>query len=383
MESFDVIVAGLGGMGSAALMHLADRGQRVLGLEQHSVPNSFGSSHGETRIIRLAYYEHSNYVPLLRRAFELWRELEDRSGQDLLRITGGLDTGAQHSRVFAGSLRSCLDHGLPHEVLTGTEVNRRFPAYRLPESHRAVLQPDAGYLVPEACIDAHASLAVAGGARLQSGERVAGWQSGGAGVIIHTDRGEYTAERLVLCAGPWTGSLEPALADLTIPERQVIAWFRPRHPELFALGVFPIFVNEVPEGTFYGFPIHSIPGFKLGRFHHLEERADPDAIDRKIHPADERVLREHVRSYFPDADGEIVQATTCMFTNTPDEHFIIDHHPHAKGVVIAAGFSGHGFKFCSVVGEIRADLATEGSTRHDTGLFKIDRFHLTTAGTQS
>ena len=369
-----MIVAGLGGMGSAALMHLADRGRRVLGLERFSVPNTLGSSHGETRIIRLAYFEHSSYVPLLRRAFELWRELEARSGQHLLKVTAGLDAGREDSRVFAGSLRSCLEHGLPHEVLTGEEVNRRFPAYRLPVSHRAVLQPDAGYLIPEACIDAHARLAVAGGAKLQSMEGIEGWEAGGDGVIVHTRHREYTAERLLLCAGPWTGKLEPALTDVVVPERQVIAWFRPRHPDLFTPGVFPIFVNEVPEGTFYGFPIHSIPGFKLGRFHHLEERSDPDAIDRDIHPADEWVLREHVRAYFPDANGDLVHSATCMFSNTPDEHFIIDFHPNVEGVVIAAGFSGHGFKFCSVVGEILADLAIDGSTRHETALFKIDRF---------
>ena len=374
MESFDVIVGGVGGMGSAALMHIADRGRRVLGLDQFSVPNVLGSSHGETRIIRLAYFEDPSYVPLLRRAFELWRELESRSGERLLRVTGGIDAGAEHSRVFSGSLQSCVEHGLPHEVLDSAEVTRRFPAYRLPQAHRAVYQRDAGYLVPEACVDAHARLAVASGASLHANEGILHWESGGAGIIVHTARAEYTAERFVICAGPWAARLVPSLSGMAVPERQVIGWFRPAHPELFAPERFPIFVNEVAGGTFYGFPIHTIPGFKLGRFHHLQEQVDPDTIDRAIRAADEGLLRDHVRSCFPDADGEMIEAATCMFTNTPDEHFVIDLHPEMPDVVVAAGFSGHGFKFCSVVGEVLADLALEGTTGHDTKLFRIDRF---------
>lgn len=374
MDSYDVIVAGVGGMGSAALMHLADRGKRVLGIEASTVPNSLGSSHGETRIIRLAYFEHSSYVPLLRRAYALWRQLEKRSGRNLLRITGGLDAGAPDSSVFTGSLASCRDHDLTHEVLTAADVSRRFPAYHLPAGHRAVFQPDAGYLLSEDCVETHAAMAVAAGADLRTGERLLGWERGAPGIRVHTDRGEYGAERMVVTTGAWTGSLLPALADVAVPERQVVGWFRPGRAELFAPARFPIFVNEVAGGTFYGFPIHRIPGFKLGRFHHRGEVANPDALDREIHPADEAILRAHVRECFPDADGEMVKATVCMFVNSPDEHFIIDLHPALPDVVIGAGFSGHGFKFCSVVGEILADLAIDGRSRQETGLFRAGRF---------
>lgn len=371
---FDVIVVGVGGMGSAAVYHLARRGERVLGLERFDIPHAMGSSHGVTRIIRLAYYEHPSYVPLLRRAYALWRDLQEAAGESLLYITGGVDAGPDGSAIFEGSRRSCELHRLPHEILTSAELRERFPAYQLPPETRAVFQPDAGFVLPERCIVAHVEAAQALGAEVHGRERVLAWESRPGGVRVETDRGVYEAGRLVLSAGAWAGSLEPTLASLAVPERQVLAWFQPTAAALFRPSRFPVFVLAVDEGHFYGLPVFGVPGFKVGRFHHLREQVAPDLIDREAHPRDEDLLRGFARRYFPEGAGPTMALKVCMFTNSPDEHFIIDVHPRDPRVVIAAGFSGHGFKFCSVVGEILADLATVGATHHDIGLFRLDRF---------
>ncbi len=371
---FDAIVVGVGGMGSATAYHLARRGRRVLGLEQFDVPNDMGSSHGVTRIIRLAYYEHPSYVPLLRRSYELWRELQREAGEPLLYITGSIDAGPPGSPVFAGSLRSCVEHDLPHEILTGAELNRRFPGYRLPDDTEALLQPEGGFLLPERCIVAHVEAAQRHGAEIHGREPVLDWQSTGNGVRVRTSRGVYEAERLLLTAGAWAGSLASRLASLTSPERQVLAWLQPRRLELFHPDRFPVFNLLVEEGRYYGFPVFGVPGFKFGRYHHREEQVDPDRLDRECHPEDEEILRSFAERYFPDGAGPTMALKTCMFTNSPDEHFIVDVDPAEPNVIYAAGFSGHGYKFCSVIGEIMADLATSGSTRHDIGLFRLDRF---------
>jgi len=375
-ERYDVIVAGVGGMGSAAAYHLARRGRRVLGLERFTIPNAMGSSHGTSRIIRLAYFEHPSYVPLLRRSYELWRELEREQRGQLLHMTGCLHVGAPGTTVFDGCLRSCHEHGLEHEVLDSAAVMRRFPAYRLPAETMAVLEAEGGFLVPEKCIEAHAAGARSAGADLREGEAVAGSEAIPGGVRVQTERGSYEAARLVLTAGSWNGKLAPALAPVLQPERQVVAWLEVARPELFERPVFPVFVMEMPEGMYYGFPLFAggPPGFKLGRFHHRHEPADPDLLDRAgAGPEDEDVLRSFAASYLPEGAGRALSMQVCMFTNTPDEHFLIDLHPDHPQVVVGAGFSGHGFKFCSVVGEILADLAIDGGTRHDTALFDAAR----------
>lgn len=372
-ERYEVIVVGVGGMGSAALHHLARRGKRVLGLERFDVPNERGSSHGVTRIIRLAYYEHVAYVPLLRRAYELWRELEAIAGEQLLHVTGSLDVAPPEQLVFAGSLRSCEEHGLPHEVLDAAQVARRFPAYRLDPEALAVLQPDGGFLLPERCIVAHVEAAQANGAELHARERVLGWEPVGEGVRVRTDRGEYEAERLVLTAGAWISELAelPVLA-----ERQVLAWFQPLRPELFAPERFPVFNLQLDEEKrYYGFPVFGIPGFKLGRYHHLRETGPADELDSEPRPQDEQLLRSFTERYFPDAAGPAMTLKTCLFENSPDEHFIVDRLPDAPQVVVGGGFSGHGFKFCSVLGEILADLATDGDTAHEIGFLRLARLH--------
>jgi sarcosine oxidase len=333
-----------------------------------------GSSHGITRIIRLAYYEDPSYVPLLRRAYELWRELQVEAGEQLLHITGSIDAGPVGSEVPEGSLLSCRLHDLPHELLDAEEINRRFPGYQLPKGHVGVLQPDGGFLLPERCVVAHVAGAQALGAEVRAREAVTGWEPKGDGVVVRTERGSYEADRLVLSAGAWLGALAPSLAPLAVPERQVLAWLQPRRPDLFRPERFPVFNLMVAEGRCYGFPAHGIPGFKLGLFHHLHEQVDPDAVGRDPTAEDEQVLRVLADRYFPEGAGPTMALKVCLFTNSPDEHFLVDLHPEHPQVVVASPCSGHGFKFASVMGEILADFATEGRTRHDVSLFRLDRF---------
>ena len=371
MDRYDVVVVGVGGMGSAALYHLARRGKRVLGLERFDVPNDMGSSHGVTRIIRLAYFEHSDYVPLLRRAYELWRELEVEAGEQLLHITGIVEAG---ERIYEGALRSCADHGLPYEAIDGGELGVRYPAFRLPRDLPVFVQPDGGFLLPERCIVAHVNGALARGAVVRARERVMEWTETENGVRIRTDRGVVDADRLVLTAGAWSqdvARLPPGLAGAL---RQVVAWLQPLRPELFTPGQLPVF-NVVLDGEhFYGFPVFGVPGFKVGRFDHFGSGGDPDAISREPTIEDEVPLRAFAQRYFPDGAGSTLALSTCLFEPSPDEHFLIDRHPDTVGAVVGAGFSGHGFKFCSVVGEILADLALDGGTRHDIELFRFARF---------
>ena len=373
-RTFDAIVAGLGSMGSATLYHLARRGLRVLGIERFDVPNALGSSVGVSRIIRLAYAEHPDYVPLLLRSYELWRELEGAAGEKLLVITGGLDVGREREDTVRGSLLSCQVHHLTHELLDAATVHKRFPGYRLPSDMVGVYQPDGGFLMSERCVVAHTAAALRHGAEVHGRERVTSWRADSTGVSVTTESGTYEAGSLVITAGPWVGELCAALAPLAVPERQVLLWAQPRRPELFDSASFPIFTMQAPEGRFYGFPVYGVPGFKIGKYHHREQSVRLDAIDRDCHPEDEAVLREGLRRYFPDADGPTLAMKVCLFTNTSDEHFILDRHPEHPNVAIAAGFSGHGFKFCSVVGEIMADLATLGATRHKIDRFRWDRF---------
>ncbi|HXA51825.1 MAG TPA: N-methyl-L-tryptophan oxidase [Candidatus Acidoferrum sp.] len=377
MTRYDSIVLGVGGMGSAALYHLARRGQRVLGIEQFSLGHEFGSSHGVTRIIRLAYAEHPSYVPLLRRAYELWREMEATAGERLLVITGGMDIGPVNGEMLRGSLRSCHEHGIAHQVLDANEVARRFPGYSLSADMAAVYQQDGGIVLPERSIVTHVTAALALDAEVHGCERVLEWSAKGGGVEVRTDHATYRADRLVITAGPWASQAVPQLKSLAAPERQVLIWTQPLRPERFVPEVFPIFNMETPEGRYYGFPIYGVPGFKFGRFHHRDEQVDPDRMNRGFEAEDEAILRRGIARYFPDANGPTLAMKTCLFTNSPDEHFILDLHPEFPQVSMAAGFSGHGFKFAPVIGEIMADFAIEGGCgRWDLELFRLGRFKM-------
>ena len=375
-KRFDVIVVGVGGMGSATCWQLAKRGQRVLGLERFDIPHAMGSSHGVTRIIRLPYYEDSAYVPLLHRAYELWDEAERATGETLLVTTGSIDGGPEDDPLFNGALGSATLHGLPHEVLTGAAVNERFPGYRMPPGHRFVFQPRGGLIASERAVVAHANAAMAAGAVIRAREPVLGWEASpsGEGVMVRTDKATYQADRLVITAGAWIGDLAAPLAGLAVAERQVLAWTQPLRPEWFTPGRFPVFNLQVAEGRYYGFPVYEVPGFKFGRYHHREEVMAADDMRREVDAVDEELLRSFGERYFPDGTGPTLALRACMFTNTPDEHFVLDHHPRYRQVVLASPCSGHGYKFCSVIGEILADLATgDGSTRHEIGFLRLDR----------
>ncbi len=372
-QVFDHIVIGAGGMGSAAIYELARRGRRVLALEKFGIAHELGSSAGSTRIFRFAYYEHPSYVPLMRLALERWQRLEREFGERLVTVTGGLDIGLPSGRVVTGSKAACREHELSHEVLSGAEVEKRHPAWRLPAGFEAVYQPDAGFLPADRAILAHATVARRLGADIRENEPVRGWKTFGGRVEVETDRGRYEAGSLVIAAGAWSGRLLAQLRPLAVPQRQVVGWFETPGPE-YAPGKFPVFILDCPEqGNFYGFPEQASEGFKIGKFRHRQEDVDPDAIDRHITKEDEDVLRLASR-YFARPMGAPVSFKTCMFVNSPDEHFILDSLPEHPNAVVAAGFSGHGFKFCSAVGEVLADLAMHGETRHDTRLFRLNRF---------
>ncbi len=377
---YDVIVLGVGGMGSAACHHLARRGKRVLGIERFDIPHAMGSSHGVTRIIRQAYYEHPSYVPLLRRSYTLWRDLETGFGERLLHVTGSVDAGAPDDEVFRGSYDSCREHDIPHEVLSSAELTARYPGYHLPPDHLALYQPDGGFVLSERAIVAHVVAAQAAGAEIHARERVLDWDASGDTVQVRTDRGSYEAGSLVVTTGAWIGQHVPELAEFAVPERQVLAWLQPQKPEDFAPEHFPVFNLQFSEGRYYGLPIFGVPGFKFGRYGHLGETANPDDLDREATPADETLLRSFADRYFPTGAGPTMALRACLFTNTPDGHFILDRHPAYPNVILASPCSGHGYKFCPVIGEILADLAVGSETKHDISLFRLERFKNSTLG---
>lgn len=371
---FDVAVIGLGATGSAALYRLATRGLRAVGIEQFTPGHPRGSSHGETRIIRLGYFEHPSYVPLVRAALALWRALEGEAGEKLLQVTGVLELGAPDGTLVAGTLRSARAHGLPHEVLDAAAVQRRFPALQVPEDFVGVLQPDGGILFPEAAVRVQLALAKAAGAEVRTNETVRAIEPAASGVRIVTDRDVVTAERAIVAAGPWIKRLLPALPVPLRVTRQVVGWFAPADPALFAPARCPVFMVENGDGLFYGFPAGAKPGIKFAKHHHADQTVDPDAPVEPLTDADEAMLRAALAAHLPSANGRLLDHQTCLYTLAPDGDFIIDHLPGATGVIVASPCSGHGFKFAPVVGDILADLATAGRTRHDISRFRLARF---------
>jgi sarcosine oxidase len=265
-------------------------------------------------------------------------------------------------------------HGLSHEVLTSTELTRRFPGYQLPSDYLALYQKDGGFLLSERCIVQHAQEAMKLGAEIHGREEVLDWSASENGIAVRTTRAVYRTDKLIFTAGAWMGRLLDELTPLLTPERQVLAWLQPLEPAKFTPEIFPVFNLTVPEGRYYGFPVYGNPGYKIGRYHHLDETIDPAEPLRAPDQADEEILRAFVSRYTPAANGPTLALRTCIFTNSPDEHFIIDTLPGDDRVIVASPCSGHGYKFCSVIGEILADLAIDGSTRHDISLFRLDRF---------
>jgi sarcosine oxidase len=375
-HSYDVVVIGLGAMGSATLFHLARRGLRVLGVEQFSQGHQLGSSHGDSRIIRETYFEHPLYVPLAQRAHELWRELEKTTGTSLMKIIGGLMIGPSDGTVVSGTLRSAREHRLPHEILTPAEVHERFPAFELEPQLVAVLDPRAGYLDPEACNRAHLDAARAAGAETRFDEPVLEWNADGEGVRVRTGAATYTANRLVIAAGAWSGGLARELRLPLTVERQSVFWFEPGGPrEAYDPERFPIYAYEYKAGHIcYGFPrLHR--GVKASVMHSGEIAPSPDSIERMVNEHEATPLREALRPVLPRlAEAPVRERGVCLFTNTPDHDFIIDFHPLHPQVLISSPCSGHGFKFASAIGELQAELLITGKSRCDLSPFRIGRW---------
>ncbi len=379
MNEYDVIVVGVGTMGAPTCYELAKRGKRVLGLDQFDIPNTRASHHGSSRMIRLAYFEHPDYVTLLRRAFELWEKIEQDSQQALVHMCGGLYMGPPDSELVSGSLAAAQQHDLSHEMLDHRDLSRRYARFHLPEDYIGFFETRAGFVLPQRAISAYVDQALRHGAEIHDNEPVTDWQSDGNTVTVRTPRGEYRAAQAVFCGGAWMPQLlRDAQVQLTVT-RQVLVWAQPKKPELFQLGRFPCWaIDQHPReqyaGLHYGFPMMpDDPGFKIGQ-HYPGEETDPDGIDSRLLAEDEAMYRPMLGRFIPDADGPLVSRRVCLYTNSADGHFIVDHHPRHANVVIACGLSGHGFKFAPVMGEVLADLAIDGASALPVSFLGWDRF---------
>jgi sarcosine oxidase len=370
---FDVAIAGLGAMGSAAAWHLATRGQRVIGFDRFHPPHAMGSSTGRSRIIREAYWESPAYVPLVRRAYELWAELEAASFRTLLRATGGLVIGPENGALVSGAIQSARLHNVPYEELTAAEIRRRFPALQPDDSLVGVLEPRAGVLAPEGAIEAMLAEAARYGAELRYDEPILSWEPAGDGVVVRTAAGEYAARRLVLAAGAWmAGGLTGLRLPLTV-QRQVMFWVQPSGDRrIFQPALLPVWLWETREGPlWYGFPDLG-DGPKVAR-HHGGDTTTAEALDRTVTEADSAPVVSFLKSAIPGLNGPVTDARVCMYTNTPDEHFLLDRHPDCPAVLIASPCSGHGFKFAPTIGEILADLAMDRPPAFDLTPFGLQR----------
>jgi len=374
MAKFDVVVCGLGATGSAALYQLGRRGVRVLGLERFAPGHERGSSHGETRIIRLGYFEHPSYVPLVQSAYAKWREIEMAAARQLLHVTGVAEIGPPDGVLVAGTLASMQRHGLRHEILAAPELMQRFPAFRVPPDFVGAVQPDGGFLEAEPSIEAMVGLARAQGAEIRSGETIEAIAPAAGRVRIATDRGTVEAAAAIVALGPWVKALLPDLPAPIRVTRQVMAWFEPLDPAPLAGGRLPVFLIESRHGIHYGFPPARSPLIKVARHHHRDQSVDADAYDRTVSAEDEMLIRAAIAEHLPAANGRLIKAKTCLYTVTPDGDFIIDRLPDAPQIVVASPCSGHGFKFAPAIGDILADLATTGATAHDIARFALARF---------
>lgn len=378
-KRYDVIVIGLGAMGSATCFHLARRGVRVLGLEQFEIPHGKGASHGYSRMIRLAYKEHPDYVPLLRRAYTLWDGLERDSGERVLHITGGIYMGAKGDPFVEGSRAAAELHNLPHTMLDRAQLASRFPQFHLPDHYIGFYEDKAGFLLPEMVICSHATGAMRNGAELHGHEPVLDWETNDRGATVRTAKTTYHADHLVFCGGAWSDRLLRKLNVKLVVTRQALGWVWPRRPEMFQLGTFPVWAIGHGDGAIhYGFPMRpDNPGFKVAR-HWPNAPCDPDTVDRSPQPGDEEDFRSILAPMIPYADGPTLAIRICLYTNSPDSHFILDRYPASPRVSIACGFSGHGFKFASVIGEAMADLAMYGRSELPIQFLGLQRFNHTT-----
>jgi sarcosine oxidase len=358
---YDVIVVGVGGMGSAACYHLARRGVRVLGIEQYAVGHALGSSHGETRLIRQAYFEEEKYVPLVKRAYDLWDRLSEAAHRQLLHRTGLLVMGPADGGTLPPLVAAAAKHDIPIETVDPSELRHRYPQFRPPDECCGVLEPGAGYLEVEQCVLAHRRLAGQLGAVVVENERVTSWKASSTGVTIETTGGAHHAERLVVTAGAWNGMMLDALGLQLTVLRVPQFWFAAAPPFDADRGC-PAWAFDRPDGFIYGFP--RLNGLvKTADYHPpVEIVTDPAAVDRRIRPTDSEKILRTIAQCVPALGRVPARASVCMYTMTPDAHFVVDLHPEYPNVAFAAGFSGHGFKFASAIGECLADLATAGRT---------------------
>jgi sarcosine oxidase len=371
----DVAIVGLGAMGSAAAWRLAERGAAVVGFDRFDPPHDRGSSHGESRIIRSAYYESPLYVPLVRSAFALWRELEAVSGEQILTMTGALSIGPETSEQVAGALESAQAHGLAHELIDRRRMESRFPQHRLAAGEVALYEAEAGFLRPERAIAAALARARGLGAELYRDTAIDEISGEGKGVVIRAGGRSWRARHAVVAAGAW--HVKGLLPDLAVPievTRQLMGWF-PADRGLFTPVSFPVFVRHLgrPPFTFaYGFPIVEASTVKVGLAREGDP-ADPDGLDRDVHPEDLEPLVEFVRTHLAGVEPRAIKAQVCMQENSPDRHFLVGPLPGGRQITVLAGFSGHGFKFAPVIGEIAADLALDGATPHPIEHLSLER----------
>ncbi len=370
MSRYQVGIVGLGAMGSMAALELARRGRKVIGFDRFHPPHAFGSSHGKSRIIREAYFEHPQYVPIVRHAWEKWLALERDSGRTLLTPTGGLMIGPPDSTLVAGARRSALEHGLPFEELSAAQVGTRFPMFELEEHEVGIYEERAGVLFPEAAIEAALDLAAQAGAELLFDEPVTMWNAGEA-ITVRSGVRRASVDRLILSAGAWMAGDLPRTPLGLSTARQTLFWFTPVgdpllvHPERM-----PIFIWEwAPGQMFYGFPDFG-EGVKVA-IHHYGEPADPDHLRRTVYPGEADRLRAVLATHAPAFNGPLKESAACLYTNTHDGDFVIDRHPEDPRVILASPCSGHGFKFATAIGELLADLVEEKPPRFDLSPFRI------------
>ncbi|MEM1295212.1 MAG: N-methyl-L-tryptophan oxidase [Verrucomicrobiota bacterium] len=365
---YDVIVLGTGGVGSAALYHPAQRGAKALGLDQYPGGHSNGSSHGATRVIRKAYFEHPNYVPLLNRAYQLWRDLEAQTGQSLYAETGLIEVGPPDGVIVPGVLKAANEHNLAVETIEPFDFQGRFPALRLPEGSVAVFEREAGFLRVEDCVLAHLQSATHLGADWRQ-EAVLRWEATSSGVTVETSKQRYQAQSLAIAAGAWSG---PLLKEIGLPLRILLKhllWYESDASTSLEAG-FPCFFYETPTGYFYGFPQLDSLGLKVAEHSGGLEIPTPEKPEQ-LDPADTRSIESFLGEHIPGVSTTRTRQESCYYTMSQDEHFIVDHDPNHQQVSFIAGLSGHGFKFASVLGEALADLATGKSLSSDYDFLKL------------
>lgn len=359
---YDVIVVGLGAMGSAAVADIASRGRKVLGIETGHPAHALSSSHGDSRIIRLAYHEDPAYVPLLRRAYRNWWRLEKRLETDILTRNGVLQIGDPARNLVRNTLASCSEYELAHEVLDKTAMADRFPGFVLDTHEVGVLDPAGGFLRPETAIWGHIRLAAADGAELHLGEKVTGVEPGADGVTVRTSLATYRTRSVVIATGAWIAELVPQLAGRVVPARQVVAWYQPADGFAAQPERMPCFLRENDDDIFFGFPQIGVDGVKFGNHMHPNERIDPNRENEPVDEAETAMLDAFAGRRLPTVASTRVRTVTCRYTILPDERFLIDHLPGEPSIIVCSACSGHGFKFASALGEVLADLSLDGGT---------------------